>query len=219
VSLDSYIAYPTILSAVLNQYASFTNAYSLNAETTLNGNLTGTNLFAFSGTVSTTSGKTITITDAYCGYFNANIYSGSTITTLSFLNVHGYFSGGTIGTLYGLRVRDDFTFNGVAVTDLILINAGRPNPAHTGTISGTIYGLRVPDLSSWSNNYAIYTAGGNHYLGGYLDINSDLMRIRNSKTISSSSDSGNPGELCWDSTYLYLCVDTDTWKRIELSSW
>lgn len=41
----------------------------------------------------------------------------------------------------------------------------------------------------------------------------------NQKTPSSSSATGTTGEFCWDSNYLYMCVSTNTWKRVLLSSW
>lgn len=52
-----------------------------------------------------------------------------------------------------------------------------------------------------------------------LDINSISIRIRHSHTPSSSSDFGQRGEIAWDSNYLYVCVDTDTWKRVSLGTW
>ena len=52
-----------------------------------------------------------------------------------------------------------------------------------------------------------------------LDINSNAMRLRNSSTPSSAGDYGFPGEIRWDSNYIYVCVATDTWKRVALSSW
>lgn len=52
-----------------------------------------------------------------------------------------------------------------------------------------------------------------------VDINDDMIRIRTSKTPSSASDTGNAGEICWDSDYLYVCVATNTWKRTALSTW
>jgi len=52
-----------------------------------------------------------------------------------------------------------------------------------------------------------------------LDINSDIIRLRNSKTPSSAGDSGNAGDICWDSNYMYICVATNTWKRIALTTW
>lgn len=52
-----------------------------------------------------------------------------------------------------------------------------------------------------------------------IDINDNTIRIRNTRTPSSASASGNKGDICWDSNYLYVCVDTNTWKRVALSSW
>ena len=52
-----------------------------------------------------------------------------------------------------------------------------------------------------------------------LDIGSDTIRIRNTKTPSSASDFGQAGEICWDANYLYICVAIDTWKRIPLDTW
>jgi len=52
-----------------------------------------------------------------------------------------------------------------------------------------------------------------------LDINANTMRLRSSRTITNSTDTGNAGDHCWDSNYLYVCVATNTWKRASLSSW
>ena len=52
-----------------------------------------------------------------------------------------------------------------------------------------------------------------------LDINSNKVRIRTSKTPSSATDTGNAGDICWDSDYVYVCVATNTWKRSALSTW
>ena len=51
-----------------------------------------------------------------------------------------------------------------------------------------------------------------------LDVNGDLFRLRTAKTPSSSSATGNAGEFCWDSTYLYICTATNTWKRVAWST-
>jgi len=52
-----------------------------------------------------------------------------------------------------------------------------------------------------------------------LDINSDSIRVRTNKTPSSASDTGAAGRICWDSNYIYICIATDTWKRVAISSW
>lgn len=52
-----------------------------------------------------------------------------------------------------------------------------------------------------------------------LDVNSDKIRLRDSNTPSSASSTGNKGEICYDSNYIYVCVATNTWKRAALASW
>lgn len=52
-----------------------------------------------------------------------------------------------------------------------------------------------------------------------LDIDSDAIRVRTAKTITNSTDTGNQGDMCWDSNYMYVCVATNTWKRAALSTW
>lgn len=52
-----------------------------------------------------------------------------------------------------------------------------------------------------------------------LDIAGSSMRLRNSNTPASASDTGDQGEICWDSSYLYICTATDTWKRVAISTW
>lgn len=36
---------------------------------------------------------------------------------------------------------------------------------------------------------------------------------------SSSTASGSPGQIAYDSNYLYICVSINTWKRIPLEAW
>lgn len=35
----------------------------------------------------------------------------------------------------------------------------------------------------------------------------------------SASDTGTAGELMADSDYLYVCIATNTWKRVAISTW
>ena len=52
-----------------------------------------------------------------------------------------------------------------------------------------------------------------------IDVNSDIIRLRTPKTPASASASGNEGDICWDSNYIYVCTATDTWKRTAISTW
>lgn len=52
-----------------------------------------------------------------------------------------------------------------------------------------------------------------------LDVGGDGIRIRTAKTPASASDTGNAGEIVWDSSYVYVCVAANTWKRSALATW
>jgi len=52
-----------------------------------------------------------------------------------------------------------------------------------------------------------------------LDIATGNIRIRVARTPASAADTGNTGEICWDSSYIYVCVATNTWKRVAIATW
>jgi hypothetical protein len=71
-------------------------------------------------------------------------------------------------------------------------------------------------LGLWTNGAERVSIG----TGGNIDVlTGDVVRLRTPKTPASASAIGNAGEICWDSSYVYVCVATDTWKRSELSTW
>jgi hypothetical protein len=68
--------------------------------------------------------------------------------------------------------------------------------------------------------------GSSGYLGinttdptAFLDVNGDIIRVRIAKTPATSSATGNTGDIAWDSTYLYICIATNTWHRILHATW
>jgi hypothetical protein len=52
-----------------------------------------------------------------------------------------------------------------------------------------------------------------------LDIHGKLLRLRESKTPASASANCNKGEIGWDTNYIYVCVNNNTWKRSGLTTW
>lgn len=108
-------------------------------------------------------------------------------------------------------VREGMRLNG-AVPEVV-INEG----------SDALVDFRV---ESDNNTHMFYVDGGNNKVGintnnpaQILDINGDTIRLRNQRTIPNSNTLGEPGEICYDANYLYICVGVDTWKRIPLDTW
>lgn len=51
-----------------------------------------------------------------------------------------------------------------------------------------------------------------------VEIHTDLQLTQ--PTIPATAiDTGSPGQIAWDTDYIYVCVATDTWKRVLISSW
>lgn len=97
-----------------------------------------------------------------------------------------------------------------------------------GRVSSTSAFIGTADLISFysgANVVMVMNAGGSLSLGTNespttrLDINGDSFRVRNSKTPATATSTGVQGEICWNSTYMYVCVATNTWRRIPHSSW
>jgi len=52
-----------------------------------------------------------------------------------------------------------------------------------------------------------------------LDVNDSKVRVRSAQTPASATASGNQGDICWDSSYVYVCVATNSWKRSAIAAW
>ena len=55
--------------------------------------------------------------------------------------------------------------------------------------------------------------------GGDLLMTGDTVRLPVERTITNSNDPGTKGDICWDASYVYVCVATDTWKRVGIATW
>ncbi|HHZ96616.1 MAG TPA: hypothetical protein EYN67_13945 [Flavobacteriales bacterium] len=81
-------------------------------------------------------------------------------------------------------------------------------------------------VESDNNTHMLYVDGSADKIGintdtplVKLDINDNTIRIRTASTPSSASDFGVQGEIRWDAGYIYVCVATDTWKKVAISTW
>lgn len=123
---------------------------------------------------------------------------------------YGEFSIGSLGTMA-------FTATNGAV-----FNAG----------ASAAYGIYFRSANSKSiffndnvaNNVIIVNGGGKVGVAtdnptAKLDLNSDIFRVRTAKTPASAGAAGNAGDICWDSSNLYVCVATNTWKKVGIATW
>lgn len=79
-----------------------------------------------------------------------------------------------------------------------------------GVASANGYGVYIGDMGNASTDYALFVVGGKSKL--------DILII-STHTPSSASDTGIAGQISWDSSFIYVCVATNTWKRVAISTW
>lgn len=103
-------------------------------------------------------------------------------------------------------------------------------PASNDNITARTFFYRVD--ASGGNTFVQFNDGGN--LGaspGFTFDNttnnatiSNTLSVSNFRLVASnppanSSSAGVAGTIAWDSSYLYICVATNTWKRVAIATW
>ena len=163
----------------------------------LTGNVTGNVTGAVTGNVTgnLTGNVTGNVTGDLTGNVTGNVASTGS-SSFSTIDVNG---GAIDGTPIGANSASTGAFTtlsttGTATLPTVDINAGN--------IDGTNIGASTPGAGTFN---ALATTGDN-------------IRIDTSQTPSSSSASGTKGEIAYDTDYIYVCVATNTWKRVALST-
>lgn len=111
---------------------------------------------------------------------------------------------------------EDATFTGNVYLGVVESNA-----AQLIHIGGTIHSNIVPHTP---NNYDIGNA--THYFGElhiaavhYADDTMQNTAFKWSSAPANSSANGTVGQIAYDSSYMYICVANNTWKRVSLGSY
>jgi len=60
---------------------------------------------------------------------------------------------------------------------------------------------------------AKFTSAGNFGIAG------NTINVPTTRTPASASATGTAGDICWDASYIYVCVAANTWKRTAVSTW
>jgi hypothetical protein len=83
--------------------------------------------------------------------------------------------------------------------------------------------LRTMNSAGTIADRVTITSGGLVGIGGSptasLDVNGGTVRLRTARTPASATAVGNQGDICWDANYLYVCVATNTWRRVAHATW
>ena len=146
-------------------------------------------------------------------YSNTTGYSNTAIGTGSLRNN----TTGNYNTAIGYQAGYNLTSGNQNLIIGYNINFPNATGSYQLVIGNAIFGTNIDGTGTTisSGNIGLFTNSPT----AKLDINANTIRLRTARTVTNSTDIGNQGDICWDSNYLYICVATNTWKRVALSSW
>jgi hypothetical protein len=70
-----------------------------------------------------------------------------------------------------------------------------------------------------SSPVATLDVGGNANVRGNITLQGTYLTITTPLTPASASAAGTPGQIGWDTSYIYVCTALNTWKRAALATW
>jgi len=151
-------------------------------------------------------------------------YTASTFA--EYLRLSGTTAANAILTVYGTTASTSTSSGALVVSGGVgvakSINAGAVNETHTLTGGDTGSGTSILVLKDGNGVTKFTVQGeGTTYVYGTMiaHATSNAFRITNSQTPASASTTGTAGTICWDTSYIYVCTATNTWKRAALSTW
>lgn len=91
----------------------------------------------------------------------------------------------------------------------------------TTTARGILYFNSLDEISSAEDIGigAVFVAGKLYWSNGsdLIDQNSNCAIIVDPPEAADSA--GVAGQIAYDASYLYVCVDTDTWLQVAIATW
>jgi hypothetical protein len=121
-----------------------------------------------------------------------------------------------------------FQVNGILdVTDTITTNLLTANNINTNLVttdSINSISAAIQNITGNINGDVVGTVfgqfQGNILASGSIDGDIKINPGTTTAPIASSTPGyGSPGRLAFDTDYLYVCIENDTWKRVALSAW
>lgn len=101
--------------------------------------------------------------------------------------------------------------------DIVSLGSSATNENFAGGIIRLIVQPRI----TGADGYVILTADYNKTVtvNGFLDVNNNKMRLRTPFTPSNSNNTCNQGDMHYDTSYIYVCTNTNYYGRALLEAW
>jgi hypothetical protein len=135
-----------------------------------------------------------------------SIASGATISGTKTLNIaNGATGGSTQVTIANISGSSNVSIASGTGAKTVSIGVG------STTSSGTV---NIGTGSTGTTTIAIGSTTGT----STTTLNGTIVMPRTA-TPASATATGTTGTIVWDSSYIYICVATNTWKRVAISTW
>ena len=123
------------------------------------------------------------------------LVSGSSADAVNLFAVESYLSEGTNEPAFAINQNSDGRW---------FMSVGR-EPQTTYACAWNI---------SNGQNQTLYITNGVVFIGNTANL------VLNAPTVpANATAAGTKGQISWDANYIYVAVDTNTWKRVAISTW
>jgi len=96
------------------------------------------------------------------------------------------------------------------------LNSGGYSNLYTGQAGA---GQNIHARTIMAQNFEATDQNQDVYFNSKAIFNKDTIRIATDKTPATATATGGKGDVCWDSAYIYVCIATNTWRRIAHNTW
>lgn len=179
----------------------------------------------------TTSWGTVTIPAA--------VTPGGSTTQIQYNNAGAFggsskfvFNATPTATSAGLKLATNLATSGAAsVVPMLFLDTFAAGASATWGANGTIFGIHsisaianAIDIQSFGTSFFKIDGQGNSQFGATsgsrVSIKSPLvLNLELTTAPANASATGTAGDIKWDSSYIYICTATNTWKRVAIATW
>jgi hypothetical protein len=142
--------------------------------------------------------------------------SNDTLPPRLYLGKSRSASTGGVTALQNLDIVGELSYvgaDGVGLAEEVgLIRMLVDGTVSAGVVPGKL-SLLLADSTGVIRERLLITSAGRAILHG------DTLRISTARTPASATAAGIAGDICWDSSYIYICTATNTWKRVAIATW